>query len=105
MDHEPSVRTTWTRPLHACVAHPHLRTQVERREVPITEVFDGAFTEVAACGTAVVLTPIASITKNGEEQLINKEVGPVCQELYDSLRAIQVGDEPDPFGGTWTVEV
>ncbi|KAI8927563.1 aminotransferase [Entophlyctis helioformis] len=36
---------------------------VERRPVPWTEVLAGAFDEVVACGTAVVVTPIGSIDR------------------------------------------
>lgn len=37
---------------------------VERRPVPFSEV--ASFTEVAACGTAVVITPIKQIVKGDE---------------------------------------
>lgn len=34
---------------------------VERRQVPIEEVLAGGFSEVGACGTAVVVTPVKEI--------------------------------------------
>lgn len=38
--------------------------KVEQRPIPLTEV--GSFKEVAACGTAVVITPIKEIVAGGE---------------------------------------
>jgi len=64
------------------------------------------FEEVAACGTAAVLSPVGKIWfdkawhsfyGNGEK------VGPVMQNLYDILCQIQRGDHPDNLG--WTREV
>ena len=75
---------------------------VERRPVPFDEI--ATFDEVANCGTAAVITPIAQIDDLDENKqyIYTKEgkVGPFCEKLYNKLRAIQYGDEPDPFG--WT---
>jgi branched-chain amino acid aminotransferase len=71
---------------------------VEKRPVAFSEV--GGFAEVAACGTAVVITPVNRIVHG--EQVIEvgprEGVGPVFQQLYDQVRGIQVGDLPDPHG-------
>jgi branched-chain amino acid aminotransferase len=79
--------------------------RVEQRVVPATEL--ETFSEVAACGTAVVITPVGSITLDGKEHIIGTgcdgNVGPICAELYSKIRAIQQGDAPDTFG--WTVAV
>jgi branched-chain amino acid aminotransferase len=75
--------------------------RVEKRQVPISEVQSGAFGEVAACGTAVVLTGIKRIVCGGEVTDINggsDEVGPVLQKLYDTLRGIQNGEIEDKHG-------
>eukprot|EP00904_Undaria_pinnatifida_P004327 jgi/Undpi1/13896/HiC_scaffold_9.g03547.m1 len=77
---------------------------VERRPVPFSEV--GSFKEVAACGTAVVMTSIKSIVKGNEMISINggsDETGPVCQALYDRVRGVQAGEVEDKFG--WMVPV
>jgi branched-chain amino acid aminotransferase len=67
----------------------------EARPIPFEEV--GSFTEVGACGTAVVLTPVYEIHR-GETILSfgGADVcGPQLQELYDAIRAIQRGDAED----------
>lgn len=75
--------------------------KVEQRAVPVEEL--GSFTEVCACGTAVVITPVQSITFGDDEIQISEEVGAVSQQLYDRLRNIQFGEEEDKFG--WMVKV
>ena len=30
--------------------------------------------------------------------------GPICEKLYNKLRAIQYGDEPDPYGWVSIIE-
>jgi branched-chain amino acid aminotransferase len=76
--------------------------KVERRPVPLEEL--DTFEEAAECGTAAVITPIAQIDDLDENKQYffakDGKAGPVCQKLYDQLRAIQYGDEPDEFG--WT---
>lgn len=77
--------------------------KVERRAIPIEELPE--FEEVGACGTAVVITPIYSLTDKpvleGEE--VTKvhtfgekgKCGPTLQKLYDKIRGIQDGTEED----------
>ncbi|CAM9216142.1 unnamed protein product [Choristocarpus tenellus] len=77
---------------------------VEQRAVALKEVSE--FVEVAACGTAVVMTSIKQIVHGVEVIKINggsDEVGQVCQSLYDRVRGIQVGEEEDKFGWMETV--
>ena len=59
----------------------------ERRPVAFDEIASGKFSEVAACGTAVVLTPVGSISRNGEDYVLdhNTEPGPTCFYLYTRL--------------------
>lgn len=45
---------------------------VEQRPVPLTEV--ASFKEVAACGTAVVMTPIKKIVAGGEVRRARERV-------------------------------
>jgi len=73
---------------------------VERRPVPVEEL--ATFEEAAECGTAAVIAPISQIDDldEGIQYVISKDgsVGPVCTRLYNKLRAIQYGDEPDAYG-------
>lgn len=79
---------------------------VERRPVPLEEL--STFDEAAECGTAAVITPISQIDDLDENKqyIFAKDgvAGPVCQKLYDKLRAIQYGDEPDEFGWVTIIE-
>jgi branched-chain amino acid aminotransferase len=79
---------------------------VERRPVAIEEI--ATFDEAAECGTAAVIAPISQIDDLDENRqyIISKDgsVGPVCEKLYNQLRAIQYGDAPDEFGWTTVVE-
>ncbi|MDR2916302.1 MAG: branched-chain amino acid aminotransferase [Tannerella sp.] len=79
---------------------------VERRPVPLEEL--ETFEEAAECGTAAVVTPISQIDDfdNNKQYIFAKDgkAGPVCEKLYNKLRAIQYGDEPDAFGWTTIIE-
>jgi branched-chain amino acid aminotransferase len=79
--------------------------KVERRKVTVEEL--STFEETGACGTAAVISPIRKIvdpeTNKIFEYGVNGKPGPVSQKLYNRLRAIQYGDEPDKFG--WVEEV
>ena len=70
----------------------------ERRPVEVEEIFD--FQEAGCCGTAAVITPVGSITYRDRKVVYSKDGQPgrYCTELYNKLTAIQVGDEPDPYG-------
>jgi len=83
---------------------------VEARDVPVKEL--ESYDEVLAVGTAVVVTPVGSVTKlNPEDGSVqNKyefgtegEVGPTTRQFYDRVRAIQSGEEEDKFG--WNFKV
>ncbi|MCC8188494.1 MAG: branched-chain amino acid aminotransferase [Bacteroides sp.] len=73
---------------------------VERRAIPIEEL--GTFEEAAECGTAAVITPISQIDDLDENKSYiytpDGKPGAVCEKLYNKLRAIQTGDEPDVYG-------
>ena len=76
---------------------------VERRNIKVTELAN--FTEIGACGTAAVITPVCSITygtrvyKFGKE----KEAGPTLTKLYKELQGIQYGEIEDRH--KWMVKV
>ena len=79
--------------------------KVEEREIFVEEL--ETFEESGACGTAAVITPIAQIDDLDEnKQYIytkDGQAGPYCVKLYNKLRAIQYGDDPDEFG--WTTVI
>ena len=61
-----------------------------------------SFEEAGACGTAAVISPIGQIDdlENNKSIVFGKPdvPGEWCTKLYNRLRAIQYGDEPDKFG-------
>lgn len=63
------------------------------------DIAAGRMTEVFACGTAAVITPVGYVKANGFEMTINRgENGPVTMALRDALLAIQHGTAPDTHG-------
>jgi branched-chain amino acid aminotransferase len=70
----------------------------QRRPVDVEEIFD--FQEAGCCGTAAVITPVASITYRERKVVYSKDGKPgrYCVALYNKLTAIQFGDEPDEHG-------
>lgn len=80
--------------------------KVERR--PIHEDELATFVEAGACGTAAVISPIQRIddVDMNKSYVFSKdgEPGPICTTLYNKLRAIQYGDEPDQFGWVKVIE-
>lgn len=74
--------------------------KVERR--PIHEDELATFEEAGQVGTAAVISPILRIDDIDESKsyVISKDgnAGPISTKLYNKLRAIQLGDEPDTHG-------
>lgn len=82
--------------------------KVSERKLAIDEVVqaykDGNFKEMFASGTAAVISPVGELCYKGESMIINdREIGPIAQELYDTIYGIQTGTVADEMG--WTVEV
>ncbi len=81
---------------------------VERRPVSLAEwrdgVADGSITEVFACGTAAVVTPIAAL-RSPDETIGDPDApaGPVSLALRAALTDIQYGRAADPHG--WMVQL
>ncbi|RMD75687.1 MAG: branched-chain amino acid aminotransferase [Lentisphaerae bacterium] len=79
--------------------------EVCRRPILLDEV--ETFREVAACGTAVVITPVNRIVYRDREIRCgspdDQGVGPIFRELYHMVRGIQVGEIEDKWG--WLTEV
>jgi branched-chain amino acid aminotransferase len=58
----------------------------------------GELTEVFACGTAAVITPVGRVRGKAAEWLIGDgTTGPVTARLREELIGIQYGRRPDPF--------
>ncbi|MBP3299415.1 MAG: branched-chain amino acid aminotransferase [Muribaculaceae bacterium] len=83
-----------------------LGMKVERRHIPVEEL--ETFSEVAACGTAAVCSPIGQIDDldNGKVYTYGKpgEAGEVTTKLYNHLRGIQYGEIEDVHGWCDIVE-
>lgn len=80
--------------------------EVEVRPIPEDEL--ETFDEAGACGTAAVISPIRKIDdlENKKSYVIAKDgkPGPISEKLYNHLRAIQVGLEPDIHGWNTIIE-
>lgn len=80
--------------------------KVERRQVPVEEL--ATFEEAGACGTAAVISPILRIDDLSEDKTYqyckDGKAGPISEKLYNKLRAIQYGDEPDTHGWVTVIE-
>ncbi|MBU2644121.1 branched-chain amino acid aminotransferase [bacterium] len=87
------------------LAKDELKMTIEERPVAIREEM-AEIEEMAACGTAAVISPVGKIWIDGQWHLFygnGEKVGPVMKRLYDSLTQIQKGEKADPFG--WTTKV
>lgn len=100
-----SILPSVTRRSIMTIAAEEMGMQTEERPVDLRQEVD-EFEEVAACGTAAVLSPVGRIWfdeawhnfyGNGEK------TGPVMLELYELLCQLQKGERADNFG--WTVDV
>lgn len=87
------------------IAARELGMETECRPIDLRAEVD-TFEEVAACGTAAVLSPVGKIWVDGQWRRFygdGESVGPVMQQLYDLLCQLQRGEREDVFG--WTREV
>ena len=80
-----------------------LGLQVEQRRITTDEwekkARSGELTEVFACGTAAVITPVGHVKyQEGEFTIADGEPGPVTMRLRERLTKIQQGAEPDEHG-------
>jgi branched-chain amino acid aminotransferase len=76
--------------------------RVEERPVTIDEwrdgVASGRITEVFACGTAAVVTPVGTLKWRGGQVGDGETTGPVTQQVRSALVDIQYGRAEDTFG-------
>ena len=77
--------------------------KVERRAIPEEEL--ETFEEAGACGTAAVISPISRIddVATGKSYVFGEKPGPISEKLFNKLRNIQYGIEPDTHGWTRVV--
>lgn len=76
---------------------------VEERPVSMKELRaahqNGALHEAFGTGTAAVISPVGELALAGEKMVINGgKPGPVAEQLFAEIGAIQRGTKPDPFG-------
>ena len=78
--------------------------EVEERAILTEELAE--FDEIGACGTAAVISPIKRVydADLDKEYLYGTEPGKISVQLYNKLRGIQYGTEPDPYGWTTIIE-
>lgn len=87
------------------LAEQHLNMTIEERPVNLRKEM-AEFEEVAACGTAAVLSPVGRIWVDQKWHAFygeGQKVGPVMQKVYDLLVGIQRGELADD--NDWTHEV
>ena len=72
--------------------------KAERRPVFVEELAE--MEEAGACGTAAVISPICQIDDKdtGKSYIYSEKPGPVSTQLYNRLRAIQLGEVEDIHG-------
>ncbi|KAF7732731.1 hypothetical protein EC973_000002 [Apophysomyces ossiformis] len=82
--------------------------KVEERTVEFSEIEEGKFAEIAACGTAAIITPIKKIVRGEKVIKIGSgeqtEIGEGFGKLYEQYRGIQNGLIEDSFGWLWPKE-
>ena len=99
-----SILPSITRRSLMAVAEQYLNMKVEQRKVTLEEVRD--FAECGLCGTAAVISPVGKIVDHGREICFPsgmEKMGPVTQQLYDTLTGIQMGHIEAPQG--WIREI
>lgn len=85
----------------------HLGFTVHERAMAIDEllaqIVSGECTEVFACGTAAILSPIGLLTDRDRHEYVPGYIDVVAARLREALLAIQERRAPDAFG--WTRDV
>lgn len=86
---------------------PHLGYKVHERRIALdellTQIGSGECTELFACGTAAIVTPIAVLADTLGEEHRPRGVNEVAGRLRQELLAIQERRAADPFGWTRAV--
>ena len=81
---------------------PHFGLEVLEDRLDIYEIMrdiaNGHITESFGTGTAAVISPVKAFAFRGEIYPVGDGgIGPVAQQLYDTLTGIQYGRQPDPL--------
>jgi len=87
------------------IAEQEMGMLTEERAIDLRAEID-SFEEVAACGTAAVLSPVGKIWFDEHWHSFydkGESVGPVMQKLYDLLCQLQKGEREDNY--KWTLDV
>jgi branched-chain amino acid aminotransferase len=106
--------TIYTAPLHGTVLQGVTRDsvlqlskdlgfKVVEKSLAIDEVIEGIksgkLVEAFGSGTAASITPVGELYYKDEASTINNgEVGPITQQLYDTIVGIQRGEKEDNYG-------
>lgn len=82
--------------------------RAEERKITVSEwknaIAEGRMTEVFACGTAAVITPVGHVkSRRGDWDIHQGQTGPVAARLREALLNLQHGLAPDPHG--WMVKI
>jgi branched-chain amino acid aminotransferase len=86
----------------------HWGMKTDERTVPIDEVTEaaesGALSEMFGSGTAAIISPVSEFCyKDIPYSLPDPQPGPVAKRLFETILAIQYGEEKDPFG--WVTHI
>lgn len=75
--------------------------EVVERPIAVQELFEayeqGRLTEAFGTGTAAVISPVGEMVYSGKSMKLNNgAIGPISQDMYDTLVGIQRGEKADP---------
>ncbi|CAM3128209.1 branched-chain amino acid aminotransferase [Lactococcus hircilactis] len=100
----PSILPSITKYSLLYLAQHRLGLKATEKEVYVKDL--DQFAEVGACGTAAIITPVASIDDGKTHHVFysETEVAPTIRRLYDELVGIQFGDVKAPEGWIYKVQ-
>ena len=83
--------------------------KVSERKISIDELEEaykkGELKEMFAAGTAAIISPVGELLYKGDNMIINNnEIGPIAQEMYDTIYGIQTGKIEDFMNWTLPIE-
>jgi len=87
------------------IAEKDFGMTVEERPISVDELAD--FEEVGACGTAAIISPIHSITYKDKVFTYGSpdKAGPKLTQLYNHIRAIQLGEAEDKYNWNYKFNI
>jgi branched-chain amino acid aminotransferase len=78
------------------IAQERFGLKPQERDIRYDELYSAE--ELFCTGTAAVITPILSVTFDGQRHTVgNGSPGATTKKLYDELKGIQLGERPDTF--------